>query len=50
MFKSLFGRRTTTKSDVVFGIAGAIIGIWKCLDTIKEYKADHESENQEIAP
>lgn len=42
MFKGLFGTRKTTKSDLILAIAGAVIGVWKAADTIKEYKADHE--------
>ena len=49
MFKGLFGTRPTTKSDVILAIAGAIIGVWKATDTIKEYKAvqaDTDKENE----
>lgn len=49
MFGGLFGKRATTKSDVILAVAAAIISVWKCADTIKEYKAEQDSENQEIA-
>lgn len=46
MFKGLFGKRSTTKSDVILAIAGAVIGVWKASDTYREYKKDQE--NKEI--
>lgn len=47
MFKGLFGQRPTTKSDVIMALAGALIGVWKAADTIKEYKAVQADENKE---
>lgn len=43
MFKGLMGKRPTSKADVIMAIAGAIIGIWKATDTIKDYKAEKET-------
>lgn len=43
MFKKFMGHRPTSKADVVMAIAGAIIGIWKATDTIKDYKAEKEA-------
>jgi hypothetical protein len=46
MFKGLLGKRTTTKADVIMAIAAALVGVWKASDTIKQYKADQESEKE----
>lgn len=46
MFGGIFGKRSTTKADVIMAIAGAIIGVWKAHDTIKDYKED-QSEKEE---
>lgn len=43
----LFGKRKTTKPDVIMAIAGAVVGIWKAHDTITKYKVDHEVEEKE---
>lgn len=42
MFSGLFGKRPTTKSDVILAIAGAVIGLWKAVDTYNEYKIEQE--------
>lgn len=42
MFGNLFGKRATTKSDVVMSIAMAVIGVWKAYDTSKQYKIEQE--------
>lgn len=49
MFKGLLGKRTTTKSDVILALAGAIIGVWKAVDTVKEFKADQADTDKEIS-
>lgn len=46
MFKGLLGKRATTKSDVILALAGALIGIWKAVDTVQEYKKDNQKENE----
>jgi hypothetical protein len=46
MFKGIFGKSSTTKFDVIFAVAGALVGVWKAVDTIKDYKADQEEENK----
>jgi hypothetical protein len=46
MFGGIFGTRKTTKSDVILAVAGAIIGVWKAVDTVKEFRADQEEEEQ----
>ena len=47
MFKGLFGKRSTTKSDVVLSVAGAVIAVWKAFDTYKEYQAEKVEINEE---
>ena len=48
MFKGIFGgKRATTKSDVILALAGALIGVWKAVDTVQEFKKDQaEKENK----
>lgn len=46
MFKGLLGNRATSKTDVIMAVAGAIIGVWKAVDTIKEYKSEHEAQKE----
>jgi hypothetical protein len=44
MFKGLFGRkRTTTKGDLIFALAGALYGLVKAHETYKEYQEDKEN-------
>lgn len=45
MFKGLFGKRPTTKSDVILAIAGAVIGLWKAVDTYSEFKNEKSKED-----
>ena len=41
MFKGMFGgKKTTTKSDVILALAGALIAVWKAHDTVREFKKD----------
>lgn len=40
MFKKLLGKQTTSKADVVMAVAGALIGVWKAIDTYKDYQSD----------
>jgi hypothetical protein len=42
MFKKLFSKQPTSKFDVVMALAAAIIAGWKAVDTVKDYKSDHE--------
>lgn len=46
MFRKLFGKQQTSKMDVVMAIAMAIGGVWKAVDTYKDYQSDQE--NKEI--
>ena len=45
MFK-IFGKKQTSKFDVVMAIGGAIVAVWSAIDTVKDFKS--ETENQEI--
>lgn len=38
--KNLFKKGPTSKADVVFAIASAVVAIWKTIDTTRQYKAD----------
>ena len=42
MFGKLFGKSTTSKADVVFAIAGAIVAVYKAVDTYNDYKNTEE--------
>ena len=44
MFK-MFGKRPTSKFDVVMAIAGAVVAAWKAVDTVKDFK--HEQDEKE---
>lgn len=46
MFKSLMNRKTT-KFDVIMAGATALVGMWKAVDTYRDFKADQAEENQE---
>lgn len=47
MIKKLFGKSRTTKADVVMAAAGALVGVWKAIDTYRDYKVDQENEENE---
>lgn len=47
MFKKLLGKTGTSKTDVLMAVAMAITGVWKAVDTFKEYKADQETKELE---
>lgn len=40
MFKMFFGKQSTTKADVIMALATAVIGVWKAVDTYRDYQAD----------
>lgn len=42
MIAKLFKKGPTSKADVIFALAGALVGIYKAVDTAKQYKTDHE--------
>jgi len=46
MFKGLFSHKKT-KADVIFAIAGAIVGVWKAHDTIQQYRAEQSEKELE---
>lgn len=46
MLKSLFSKSPTSKPDVIFALAGALVGIYKAVDTVKQYKIDHSEEGE----
>lgn len=46
MFGKLFTKRPTSKFDVVMAVSAGIVAVWKAVDTIKDYKSDHQEENQ----
>lgn len=43
MIKNLFKKGPKSKFDVAMACAAALVGVWKAIDTIRDYK----SENQE---
>lgn len=45
MLKSLFSSKTT-KADVTFAVAAAVVGVWKAFDKVKDYKAEQRSEEE----
>lgn len=45
MIKKLFGKTRTTKADVVMAAAGALVGVWKAIDTYRDYKIDQEEDD-----
>lgn len=40
MFKKMFGKTGTSKADLVFALATAIVGVWKAFDTVRDYRAE----------
>ena len=46
MFKQLLQDRKTSKADVVMAFIAAGVGVWKAFDTVKQYKNDHNEENE----
>lgn len=40
MFKTLFGKRPTTKSDVILAAGAAVMAVWKAFDVFNEYKSE----------
>jgi hypothetical protein len=38
MFKTLFGKETT-KANVVFALAGALVAVFEATETVKKYRA-----------
>lgn len=46
MLKKLLNKGPTTKVDVAMACAAALVGVWKAFDTCRDYKQDHEEENQ----
>lgn len=40
MLKNLFGKRPTTKSDVILAAGAAVMAVWKAFDVFNEYKAE----------
>ena len=47
MIRKLFSKGPTTRADVIFAIAGALVAGYKAIDTINKYKADHATNNEE---
>lgn len=47
MFKKLFGKSGTSKYDVVFAVATAVMATWKAVDTYKEYQTEKDQENEQ---
>lgn len=45
MFKGLMNRKTS-KFDVIMAVATALVGVWKAVDTVKDFQAD-KAENEE---
>lgn len=44
MIKKLFTKGPTSKADVIMAAAGALVGIWKAVDTYRDYKSDQEDQ------
>lgn len=44
MLKNLLNKTTTSKTDVVMAFAGALVGVWKAFDTLKDYKSEQTQE------
>lgn len=42
VLKTIFGKRSTTKADVILALAGAFIAVVKAIDTSKQYKLEQE--------
>ena len=42
MFAALFGKRSTTKADVVMALVAAATALWKAYDTVNDYKVDNQ--------
>lgn len=42
--KSIFTKGPTTKTDIIMACAGALVGVWKAFDTIRDYKSEQEEE------
>lgn len=47
MFKKLFTKQPTGKSDVVMAVAAALIAGWKAVDTFRDYKSEQENKENE---
>lgn len=45
LIKSMFGKRPTTKGDVIVAVGAAIIAVFKAVDVHREYKAE-QADNQ----
>ena len=42
--KNSFAKGPTTKTDIIMACAGALVGVWKAFDTIRDYKSEQEEE------
>lgn len=45
LFKSFFGKRPTTKGDVIVAIGAAVLAAFKAGDVYREYKAESADTN-----
>ena len=46
MIRAIFGKRSTTKADVVMAIGAALVGLWKAYDTVNDYKTEQEDKKE----
>lgn len=42
MLSQIFGKRATTKTDVVIGIVAALAATAKAVSTVKQYKTEND--------
>jgi hypothetical protein len=42
-----FKPSATTRGDVIFALASAVVAVWKTVDTAKKYKADQATINHQ---
>lgn len=47
MISKLLKKGPTSKMDVLMAAAGALVGVWKAVDTYRDYKSEQE-ETKEI--
>jgi len=48
MLKSLFGRRPTTRGDVIIAVVGVVVAAFHATDVIHQFKSEQDTEEQEI--
>lgn len=46
MFKSIFGRRPTTRGDVIIAVVGVVVAAFHATDVIHQFKSEQEEEQE----